>query len=162
MPMKKSEANAILKKIELYCTEKGIRFTEPRRFVLQVIMASDKPLGAYDILAQMAQHVTNPKPPTVYRAIEFLTEHQIIHRIESLNAYILCQSDHRHDGSQFMICDDCGNVSEAHLCDLPAQLASKIHQKGFNLSRWNVELHGTCRDCSKEPPHQHAHGEHCC
>lgn len=161
--MNRTETNNILKKIGSYCEEKGIRFTEPRRLVLEVIAASEKPLGAYDILAQMGKHVSNPKPPTVYRAIEFLTEHQIIHRIESLNAYILCQSDHRHEGSQFMICDDCGSVSEAHICDLPTPLASKIKQKGFNLSRWDVELHGTCKDCSKQHRHHHhAHGEQCC
>lgn len=161
--MKKSETSALLRKTEAYCEENGIRFTEPRRLVLEVIAAAEKPLGAYDILAQMGKHVANPKPPTVYRAIEFLTEHHIIHRIESLNAYMLCHSDHRHEGSQFMICDDCGSVTEAHLCDLPMPLATKVQQKGFHLSRWNVELHGTCQDCSKQHQHgNHEHSDSCC
>ena len=157
--MKKTAARDIIVKTEAYCEEHGLRFTDPRRMVLEIIAAAEKPLGAYDILALIGKKIDNPKPPTVYRAIEFLSEHQIIHRIESLNAYILCQSDHRHEGSQFMICDDCGTVTEAHLCDLPAPLSSKTKQEGFELSSWNVELHGTCRNCSKT---QHVHTQHDC
>ena len=141
---------ALLKQVEDYCAENGIRFTEPRRLVLEIILAATKPLGAYDILAELAKKIDNPKPPTAYRAIEFLTEHGFVHRIESLNAYVTCHSDHRHQGSQFMICDSCGEVTETHLCHLPPPLEAKTQEAGFHLSRWNVEIHGTCAACYKE------------
>ena len=156
--MEHKPSKTIVETVEAYCQEKGIRFTEPRRMVLEAMAEARKPVGAYDILAQMGKKVANPKPPTVYRAIDFLLEHQIIHRIESLNAYILCQSDHSHNGSQFMICDTCGSVSEAHLCDLPAALSDKTREEGFQLSRWNVELHGTCKACTtQQDRHAHVH-----
>lgn len=148
----------VIKNAQAYCEAKGLRFTDPRRLVLDIIAHADKPMVAYDVLAKLATKLPNPKPPTAYRAIEFLQEHGFIHRIESLNAYIVCQTDHKHEGSQFMICDDCGQVTEAHLCDLPAPLAAKTKATGFHMTRWNVELHGSCRDCTPTgTAHTHVH-----
>ena len=144
-----ADKEALIKQVADYCAQKGIRFTEPRQFVLEIIASAEKPIGAYDVLAELGQKIDNPKPPTAYRAIEFLSEHGFIHRIESLNAYITCHSDHRHQGSQFMICDDCGTVVETHLCHLPEPLVNKTIAAGFHLARWNVELHGQCDACYK-------------
>jgi Fur family zinc uptake transcriptional regulator len=146
--MKKQDIDRLVAGVEAFCAERGIRFTEPRRHVLQIIAGAKKPLGAYDVLEQLGRYMDDPKPPTAYRAIEFLAEQGFIHRIESLNAYVVCGTDHRHTGSQFLVCDSCGKVVEAHLCDLPADLASAANQEGFTLTRWNAELHGTCADCS--------------
>lgn len=134
---------------QAYCLKHGIRFTEPRRHVLEIIASSEKPVGAYDILAQLGKTMPNPKPPTAYRAIDFLLEHGFIHRIESLNAFLVCRESHRHEGSQFMICDDCGDVAEAHLCTLPAPLVERTAARGFSVTHWNVELHGRCDSCAK-------------
>lgn len=145
--MNKAEIAKLVDTVEAYCQGQGIRFTDPRRHVLAIIAGAKKPLGAYDILEQLGRYIDDPKPPTAYRAIEFLAEHGFVHRIESLNAYVVCGVDHRHHGSQFLVCDACGKVTEAHLCDLPADLAGEAKKAGFNLHRWNAELHGTCRDC---------------
>lgn len=145
--MNKADIAKLIKQVESYCATEGLRFTEPRRYVLEIIAASGKPLGAYDILAALGDKLDHPKPPTAYRAIEFLVEHDLIHRIESLNAYVLCGMDHRHQGSQFMVCNACGNVTEAHLCHLPDDLAEKTAAAGFQLTSWNAELHGICKNC---------------
>jgi Fur family zinc uptake transcriptional regulator len=146
--MKKSEIAKIIADAEKYCAHNNVRFTPPRRMVLEIIAAGDKPLGAYDVLDRLALVMDHPRPPTAYRAIEFLQEHGFIHRIESLNAYVVCHTDHKHDGSQFMICDRCGTVIETHLCQMPKALADKANDAGFHLHHWNTEIHGTCRDCS--------------
>lgn len=145
--MNKEEIARRVKEVESACREQGIRFTEPRRHVLEIIAGAKKPVGAYDILETLGKYIDNPKPPTAYRAIEFLMEQDIIHRIESLNAYVLCHTDHRHHGSQFLICDSCGSVTEAHLCDVPSDLATKAKKEGFSLKRWDAELHGICKNC---------------
>lgn len=147
--MKPADSKKFLACVEKHCAERGIRFTDPRRHVLGIIASSEKPVGAYEILARLARVMPNPKPPTAYRAIDFLLEQGFIHRIESLNAFLVCREDHRHDGSQFMICDDCGNVEEAHLCRLPAQLSNKTDASGFQVKSWNVELHGRCNACAQ-------------
>jgi|TARA_R110002126_G_scaffold13118_3_gene56504 Fur family zinc uptake transcriptional regulator len=146
--MSKQESAAFLSAVETFCQAEGIRFTDARRHVTTIISSSDKPLGAYDVLAQLAVYIDNPKPPTVYRAIEFLLENKFIHRIESLNAYVTCQSDHRHTGSQFLVCTKCSKVIESHLCSLPPALKASVDKEGFTAQSWNVEIHGLCADCS--------------
>ena len=137
----------LLKAARAYCEMNKHRLTEPRLAVLKIISASAKPLGAYEILEKLGKTIQNPKPPTAYRAIEFWKEHGFIHRIESLNAYIACEAGHQHKGSQFMICDDCGTVTEAHLCDLPKPLKETTTKNTFTPSRWNLEIHGLCGKC---------------
>lgn len=146
--MNKAEITKLTKHVEAFCAERGIRFTDPRRYVLEIVAAAKKPIGAYDILAEMGKKLDNPKPPTAYRAIEFLEENGFVHKIESLNAFVLCHTDHRHNGSQFLICDSCGDVTEAHLCHVPDDLSRKTEEAGFTLNSWNAELHGTCKNCS--------------
>lgn len=138
-----------IKDIEDYLSKRGVRFTDQRRMVFDIIRKSKKPITAYEILGKLKGKHENPQPPTVYRAIDFLIEHGLVHKIESLNAFVSCHAGHNHAGSQFMICDDCGDVEEVHLCDLPQPLQKKLDQIKFHLSRWNTELHGTCRDCQK-------------
>lgn len=146
--MNKADIAKLVKGVEAYCAENGIRFTEPRRHVLEIIASAKKPIGAYDVLEALGGYLADPKPPTAYRAIEFLSEHGFVHRIESLNAYVICGTDHRHHGSQFLVCDGCGAVIEAHLCQIPRDLAAQAEKQGFSLNRWNAELHGTCKDCA--------------
>lgn len=145
--MMTKKQSPIPEQAEAFCTQNGHRLTDPRRYVLGIIAAAAKPIGAYDILARLGEYLDKPKPPTAYRAIEFWQEHGFIHRIESLNAYTVCSENHHHDGSQFLICDDCGNVTETHLCHLPGALQTKAGEKGFNVRNWSVELHGTCHEC---------------
>lgn len=145
--MKKTELKAFMAEAASHCEREGHRLTDPRRFVLEIIAGHDRPVGAYDILAALSQKMDRPGPPTAYRAIEFWIQQGFIHRIESLNAFVPCGSNHRHEGSQFMICDGCGTVIEAHLCDLPKPLAEKTKAAHFQLRRWNVELHGMCEHC---------------
>jgi len=142
----------IINKAEKYCADNATRFTDPRRYVLQILNQSNIAMTAYEILNALGQYLDNPKPPTAYRAIDFWVEHGFIHRIESLNAYILCKAGHVHDGSQFMICDDCGKVEEAHLCTLPDGLATKATNQKFNVHHCSVELHGQCCKCSATAP----------
>lgn len=140
---------ALLENYDAYCKAKKIRPSEPRRFVLGIIDTASKPLTAYEILDALGQYIKNPKPPTVYRALEALSEYGFIHRIESLNAYLACHENHRHNGSQFLICDNCRNVQEIHLCSIPDSLQKQALAKDFAVRYWNVELHGLCAACSQ-------------
>ena len=136
-----------IKSAEDFCLQNKQRLTKPRIEVLKIISSSSKPLGAYEILEKLGNKIKSPKPPTAYRAIDFWMEHGFIHRIESLNAYVVCHADHRHSGGQFMICDDCGSVVESHICDLPKPLKDNAAKNTFTPSRWNIEIHGQCERC---------------
>ena len=142
-----SKSSAPLQDIEEILEQRGARFTEQRKLVYRIVSKSKKPITAYEILAKMEKDVKNVKPPQAYRALDFLMAQGLVHKIESLNAFVACHADHNHQGSQFMVCDSCGTVEEVHLCHLPQPLQNKIDQTKFQLSRWNTELHGTCHDC---------------
>jgi Fur family zinc uptake transcriptional regulator len=137
----------IIKTATEFCEANKHRLTDPRLEVLKIISASKKPMGAYEILENLAKTMNNPKPPTAYRAIDFWQEHGFIHRIESLNAFVGCHAGHSHEGSQFMVCDDCGEVEEVHLCHLPNALEKKVQDNGFKMARWSTEIHGQCQLC---------------
>ncbi|MBX2834872.1 MAG: transcriptional repressor [Micavibrio sp.] len=137
----------MIEKLENYCAEYGERVTPPRKAVLEIVAAATKPMSAYDILEALGEKFDKPKPPTAYRALEFLSQHGFIHRIESLNAYVSCSENHKHHGSQFMICKSCGRVDEIHLCHMPDALQKAAKAKGFSASAWNVEISGLCATC---------------
>lgn len=137
----------VIEALEEYGKAHGYRITPPRKFVMDIIDGAQQPMSAYDVLDALGKKLDQPKPPTAYRALEFLTKHGFIHRIESLNAYISCGEDHQHRGSQFMICESCGRVEEVHVCHVPEGLSQQAAGKGFTLTHWNAELHGTCGEC---------------
>ena len=138
----------IIKNAINFCKDNGHRVTNPRIEVLKIISKSKKPIKAYDILEKLGKKIINPKPPTVYRAIEFWEKFNFVHKIESLNAFTACEADHLHEGSQFLICDDCGVAIESHLCDLPNILKQISKQNTFKTLRWKLEISGLCNQCS--------------
>ena len=131
-----------------FCEKNKLRITKPRLKVLNIIFSSNKPIKAYEILDQLGKEILNPKPPTAYRAIDFWLKHNFIHRIESLNAYYACKTNHLHNGSQFLICTDCGEVTESHICELPNNLKKTIKKNSFLPTKWNLEVNGLCRKCA--------------
>jgi Fur family zinc uptake transcriptional regulator len=108
---------------------------------------SEKPLGAYELLDRMRGVVNNPAPPTVYRALDFLLEQGLVHKLESLHAYVGCaHPDHPH-ASQFLICDDCGEVAEVEDPTVANSLKAAGKAIGFHTKRPVVELLGICAQC---------------
>ena len=137
----------ILETAERFCEGAGLRFTETRRVVLDILARSQKPMTAYEILDALEGGVKNPKPPIVYRATDFWQRHGFVHKIESLNRFVVCQEGHQHRGSQFMICDECGDVSEIHMCHMPEAIVRSAERSDFKTVHWNLELHGQCQNC---------------
>ncbi len=150
MNMRKNDTpqqNGIVDQACIFCVENKERLTRPRLEVLKIIAANTKPLGAYEILERLGKVIDSPKPPTAYRAIEFWQKKGFIHRIRSLNAYVICHAVHRHKGEQFMICDDCGVVTETHIYDFSESLKNRAEDNTFIPSSWYVEIHGQCAQC---------------
>ena len=146
--MVKRKAKTAVRELESFCQKSGNRITAPREYVLEIIASSDKPMTAYDVLHELANKLDRPKPPTAYRALEFLMQYGFIHRIESLNAYVACTEDHKHHSSQYLICETCKEVDEIHLCKMPDSLKAKVTKKRFSVNHWNAEIHGVCSKCS--------------
>ncbi|MBX2846876.1 MAG: transcriptional repressor [Acidiferrobacterales bacterium] len=132
---------------KLRCQEKGLKLTKIRQQVLEIVWATHKPLGAYDVLEKLQDSGHKPAPPTAYRALEFLVSAQLIHRIESLNAYVGCPSPNESHQSQFYICKTCGHVAELSNQDVANALSADAEKLGFSNQEPIIEIHGICADC---------------
>jgi len=142
----------VLRRAEQRCAERGARLTKQRRTVLELLCTSDTPLSAYELLDRMRASIRNPAPPTVYRALDFLLEQGLAHKLESLHAFVGCtHPDHPHAG-QFLICADCGDVVELENQAVMHSLRSAARAIGFETRRPVVELLGTCAQCARRQP----------
>jgi Fur family zinc uptake transcriptional regulator len=144
----KKTVNAVVKRAQQLCRERGARLTEQRQTVLRLLCESEKPLGAYELLEQMRGVVKNPAPPTVYRALDFLLEQGLVHKLESLHAYVGCAHPEHPHASQFLICSDCGEVNEVEDAAVARSLDAAGEALGFQTQRPVVELLGTCAQCA--------------
>lgn len=136
-----------LEAAELSCKERGIRFTAIRRRVLELVWASHEPVKAYDVLDILRNERSSAAPPTVYRALEFLLEEGLVHKIESLNAYVGCGKPGHLDSGQFLICTGCGEVAELDDPELVNLIDAKAKQIGFTIKDQIVEIKGCCAHC---------------
>lgn len=135
---------------ESCCEKDGLSFTPLRRQVLELIWSSHGPIGAYELLDKLRASRGNAEPPTVYRALDFLIEHSLIHRIESLNAYVGCGDPTRRHGGQFLICRDCKSVAELDDNAIARAVIRRADTLGFEVQQQTVEVVGRCFDCSNE------------
>jgi len=138
-----------LREAEAVCATRGERLTAQRRQVLAALIAAGRALGAYDLIDHVAE--TGGKrvaPITIYRALEFLVETDLVHRIESRNAFLACPAGHGpHAEAIFLICDACGKVCEAVSPPLEMALGTLAAERGFAPRARIIELVGHCADC---------------
>ena len=133
---------------EAVCAQRGQRLTPIRRKVLAALLGSHKPLGAYEIIDRLAPKGPRPAPITAYRALEFLRENGLVHRIESRNAFIACVHNHAAGALVvFLICEQCGAVGEASSPEVTATLTSAARAAGFTPRSPVIELTGICTHC---------------
>ncbi len=140
----------VMTRAEALCRERGVRLTVQRKAVLRLLCESDKPQGAYDLLDRMRGIVKNPAPPTVYRALDFLLEQGLVHKLESLHAYVGCTHPEHPHTSQFLICGDCGEVAEVEDPNIAKSLQAAGKAVGFRTKQTLVELLGTCAQCAEK------------
>jgi Fur family transcriptional regulator, zinc uptake regulator len=131
------------------CAQRGERFTELRGRVLELVWASHRPIGAYPILERLKADGRSAAPPTVYRALDFLMSAGLVHRIESLNAYIGCAHPGERHASQFLICKACGTAVELDEPSVSDALSAAAGRRGFKVEARVVELSGACADCAR-------------
>ena len=132
------------------CEHNEVRFTPLRQRVLEIIWDSHQPIVAYDILKVLRQEKQNAEPPTVYRALEFLAENRLIHKIESLNAFTGCNHPEKGHIGQFLICGQCGEVAEMEENEVSSLIRTKAEQHGFKVEDQTIEITGLCPVCAEQ------------
>ncbi len=141
-------ASAAITHAEEICAARHERLTPMRRNVLEALLASHQPLGAYELIDRLAAHGARPAPITIYRALDFLREQGLVHRIESRNAFIACVHNHESgDPVVFLICEKCGAVGEAASAAVAETIRSASREAGFTPKTPVIEIYGTCAHC---------------
>ena len=129
------------------CARRGLNLTPIRRRVLEIVWRAHDPIGAYDILGELSKERDKAAPPTVYRALEFLMDAGLVHRIDSLNAFIGCYEPARTHVAQFLVCRKCHRVAEIDDPAINRLLAEKSLAVGFRIEPTSLEIKGLCGDC---------------
>ncbi len=132
------------------CARRGARLTPLRRRVLELVWAGHRSVKAYDLLALLG---AGAMPPTIYRALDFLVAQGLVHRLESLNAYVGCPRPRADHEGQFLICEGCGVVDEIDAPELVREVSQRAGAAGFAPRRQTLEVHGLCLQC-RAPGHR--------
>jgi Fur family zinc uptake transcriptional regulator len=139
--------NDALADAEVICSARGARFTPLRRRVLEIVWQSHKPLGAYAILEVLSKDGRSAAPPTVYRALDFLSDLGLVHRIVSLNAFVGCSRPGHAGNGGFLICKACGTAAELTDVRIDRAIALSAATEGFAVEQHTVEVTGLCPGC---------------
>ena len=137
----------LIARAERLCGRRGARLTPQRRDVLSCVAQSHAATGAYELIDRMAGHGARPAPITIYRALDFLLAHGLVHKIESRNAYVACSHPHEGKPAALLICEGCGTVAELDAPESFAALTRGAEEQGFKASRTVVEMSGHCGHC---------------
>ncbi len=134
----------ILDEAEQHCARAGARLTPLRKRVLEVLVEADAPVKAYDLMARLDDSAANAKPPTVYRALDFLMQTGLVHKVEALNAFVACPSAGHGAAAILYVCEKCGRITEVH----GTRPGQDKRPAGFVVKRSVVEHYGLCAGCA--------------
>jgi Fur family zinc uptake transcriptional regulator len=132
---------------ERICEQRNLRLTPLRRRVLELVWNRHAPIGAYDILGSLKKGEGALQPPTVYRALRFLQEAGLVHRVDSLNAFIGCEAPNDNHAAQLLVCRKCNRVMELDDPSISQLLVQKAKTLGFVTDAQDIEIKGLCATC---------------
>lgn len=144
-----TDEDAFLAHAEAHCRARGTSLTPIRREVLALLRREASGLKAYDLLDRIKAVRPSATPPTVYRALDFLIEHGLAHRIGRINQFIACNHDCHDLAGLFLVCPDCGKVTELHDEDAVRALSRSLKAAGHRLAGAEIELSAVCSNCDK-------------
>ncbi|GAD54132.1 transcriptional repressor [Limimaricola cinnabarinus] len=131
---------------EAGCAASGARLTPLRRRVLEILLEGHAAMGAYDVLARLDAEGMGSKPPVAYRALGFLVDQGLVHRIERLSAYVACARPGMAHAPGFLICRGCGAVAETQGAE---GLSRPAAEAGFVIEQTVIEAEGLCPACQE-------------
>ena len=151
IPEKHNHARCVshaLRNADALCRRQNLRFTPIRQRVLELVWKSHAPVAAYDLLKSLRQNKPNAEAPTVYRALDFLLKHGLVHKIESLNAFVGCPHPGKTHVSQFLICSECCQAIELDDQLIQQTIEQQTTKTGFKITNQTIEIKGICPECA--------------
>ena len=137
----------LIARAESIAAEKAVRLTPVRRRVLEILIEGHRALGAYEVLERLAQEGFGSQPPVAYRALDFLAEQGLVHRIAGLNAFMACTHPGTSHTPALLICRGCRAVAETPAAGPLAAISTVADATGFLVDRVSIEVLGLCPAC---------------
>ncbi len=139
-----------LEEAQRICDTRGEKFTELRKEVLKIIWKSHRAVKAYAILSQLDPRIASVEPVNVYRALDFLCEQQLIHKIHMVKSYIGCSHPAEHNNCILFYCNSCHEVQELCQQNVRTALQNVCDKYDLNVVEQLCEIVGICRNCDEE------------
>lgn len=137
----------VMARAEAITRANGARLTPVRRRVLEILLEEHRAMGAYDVLQRLVAEGFGNQPPVAYRALEFLVDQGLAHRVRRLNAFTACMHPGEAHAPAFLICRQCNAVAEAPADAVRVALEAAAADLGFVVERANLEALGLCPKC---------------
>jgi Fur family transcriptional regulator, zinc uptake regulator len=134
---------------EKVCAARRVNLTPLRKRIFEIVWRQHEPIGAYEILAELSREREKAAPPTVYRALEFLQQARLVHRLDTLNAFLGCDRPEEEHAGQFLVCSVCRRVAEIEDSVASRTLHDRARSLGFRLEASAVEIKAVCTQCCK-------------
>jgi Fur family transcriptional regulator, zinc uptake regulator len=138
----------LIDRAEKLCSLRGTKLTGQRKVILQSVAESHSAVGAYEIIERMASNGVRPAPITVYRALDFLLDHDLVHKVESRNAFVACAGNHADCPPILLVCEKCGMVNEVTEPQSNAALKKTADEHSFAIKKIVMEITGLCEACA--------------
>lgn len=153
--MRAKDIQTSIRNAHQHCLRSGIKLTEKRERILQLMLESKLPLSPYEVVERYNQSTGNTMPAnSAYRILDFLAEENLVHKLNLANKYMACSHiacDHPHSASQFLICSNCHAVKEIMMsAELVNAIQENVDAAGFQMQQPSVELSCLCGNCSKQ------------
>lgn len=140
--------SSALERAEALCAQRGVRLTPVRRRTLEILLERHGAMGAYEVLERLAADGYGHQPPVAYRALEFLVDQGLAHRIRRINAFAACAHPGEDHHAAFLICRSCNAIAELPAGALREALEQAAGAAGFRIERTSLEAAGLCPDCA--------------
>ncbi|MFP8835142.1 transcriptional repressor [Hydrogenophaga sp. XSHU_21] len=128
------------------CDANQAQLTDLRALVLELLLLRGKATKAYDLLADMSARQPGVAPMTVYRALDFLVEQHLVHKVIATSSFVVCDhADHPHDDPVFLICERCGSATEWNDAKVKGYMGRALGPTGFHAH--GIEIKGECANC---------------
>lgn len=120
--------------------------TKNEKLVWDTLAGSPEPKKAYEILDMLKEKGVRA-PMTVYRALDGLENKGVIHKLDGLNSFVLCNHEGPHEVQAFLVCETCATVVEVDIDAASVSVAPAVKREGFDMHTARLEIRGVCGDC---------------
>lgn len=134
------------------CARNGVQLTAQRREILELLLLRGGSAKAYDLQDDMRSRHGRIAPTTIYRALEFLMEQHLVHRVDAVNTFIVCNGRHAAHHPLLLVCSRCEGVTEVVDPKAATTLTRHLRTAAEGFAGETIEIKGICAQCGGAAP----------